>query len=120
MNKIKKILEALGLDDKNYQEIRLKRDEILKIKDFLDLNGCQNNSPTLGELLDKIVPEEGEIFTYEGYIIGTERGDSRLAIDCVCGENIGGETMIKALNEWGQADEADFSTVTREFRVWWD
>lgn len=120
MNKIKKILEVLGLQDRNYQEVRLKRDEILKIKELLDLSDCQNNSPTLGDLLDKIIPEEGELFTYEGYIIGTERSDARLTIDCVCGENIGSETMLKAFNEWGQADEADFSTITREFRVWWD
>lgn len=101
---------------RRFDDITLEVLETLVEKNFIDLDECQNDSPTTEEFLEYM--KDHEQFVAFGYAISPDRGDYRITLEGirsdVCFDDI--DEMIDFTNRFRYADEFDVKPPY----AWWD
>ena len=84
---------------------------------FIDMEDCQNYSPSNGEFIDFIL--EHENYTAHGYVVSDTRDDYRVSIEGLFKfGNITYEEAIKFIDMFRCADE--FTCTKEELYCWYD
>lgn len=86
-----------------------------------DVQDCQNDSPSIGELLDDLEDYKDKVELI-GYVIYPPRSDARVSVE---GFNVIGLTADEALHfyeKYGNADEKTTEKTENSYniRFWWD
>jgi len=124
MNKdMKRRDEILGISSEylggtaHYKPISLDVLEQLIKEDFVNLDECQNSSPSINEFLEFM--KENPKVKAHGYVVHSDRSDYRLSIEglWVDEEDVTNELKITFM-EWNRF--ADEFNVKDNLRSWWD
>ena len=104
--KTEKILAHLNLADINYQAITLSE--------------RQDNGPDIEDMINFAADNPFIEVEFSGYIIGTERADHRLTIDCMNFTYENSEELALIVNKFHYADEFEVESEACKVRAWWD
>ena len=94
-------------------------------EDFIDLEECQNYSPTTQEFMDMTDPESGVTnVEFQCYAISPDRNDYRVTIEGVDVEiqDNDFDSLTNVINAFRSADEFNIGHYAPSFFVhaWWD
>ena len=122
ITKTEKILAHLNLTDTNYQAITLSRSKLLELNrlNLLTLSERQNNGPDIEDMINFTCENPFIEVEFSGYIIGTERADHRLTIDCMNFTYENSEELALIVNMFHYADEFEVESEACKVRAWWD
>jgi len=106
-----------GYDIRPIENVTLQQLQTLKEEDFLDLEECQNDSPSVGAIIDFI--EEHPNFKAHGYIVTPVRSDYRVGLEgVICSSPLTMQDIVDCTKTFRYADGLD---VDEEGAwVWYD
>ena len=108
--------ELVGKAQKGYTsfevEARVLKGFAKTYPELFDLEGTQNNSPTVGEFLEGALDED----IFIGYVIDESREDMRISIEGIITKSK--EVASKFLES--HPDEFDHKKLNPPYRLWWD
>lgn len=104
-------------DIKNYKNLTLDQLRQLVALNFIELDECQNSSPSVSEFLEFI--QKFPQVTAHGYVVSPERNDYRVSIEGL--EYKGPITVQLAIDFTNLCREADEFTLTEnKLSSWYD
>lgn len=102
---------------RRFESLSLKQLNALIQNDFIDLEDCQNYSPSVGDFLDFM--KKYPAVVAHGYAVSHKRDDYRVSLE---GVSFGGKVTMKMLLDFvylcRHADE--FHASEEELYAWWD
>lgn len=91
---------------------KVLKDLALQYPKMFDLDEAQNDSPTVGEFLERASDED----TFLTYVVGDGRSDKRISIEGIITNSK--EVCSRFLES--HPDEFDHKQLNPPYRLWWD
>lgn len=102
---------------KRFEQLSLEKLESLVGNNFIDLDDCQNLSPTVQEFLT-FMKNHPKVYAH-GYVVSHNRNDYRVSIEGLSYEGkVSKELLFDFVKLCRQADE--FVANEHELYAWWD
>ena len=102
----------------SFNNMSLKTLKSLFENGFIDLEDCQNESPTIGQFKDFVEKYPNENIRFIGYLISPERDDYRISIEGIEAKSHNIEFMKNFAKLFSMADE--FVCEVGHQRCWYD
>lgn len=115
-NNIQEIYKILNLPDV-FTRLEMDTSQLKPIEHLLTpfLNDCQNNSPTLGEMIVLAKKYDGVL---DCYIVNSDRNDTRFSCEGIFFPDISRKDIIAIVSKYPDADEMNVDD--NNLRLWWD
>lgn len=106
---------------RRYENLNLKRMEMLSMGNFLNLEDCQNDAPSIRKMLEFIKKWKRYNIKLHGYVVEYARSDYRLSVEGI-NANDNYPYPSKLVSEFSElfSDADSFVATTKKLYCWYD